>query len=538
MQLINGGTSYRIKDCDTVASGSLEIPATYNGLPITNIGDEAFRDCALLTSVTIGDNVTTIGNWVFAYCEALTSVSIGNSVTTIGGWAFLSCTSLTNVTIGNSVPNIGPQVFSGTSISYDHVENGLNFLLNESATAAFLVDASAASGNVIIPGQVLGAPVLSVSGFYDNRTVTSVSIPDGATTISYWAFYGCNTLMSVTIGESVTTIGDWAFKNCNSLTSVTIPDSVVTIGEAAFDGCDSLKSLTIPDSVTSIGEYAFRYCTSLMSITIGNSVATIGEAAFNNCYSLTNIDVAATNPNYASISGTLFNKDLTTLVRAPGIVGSYTIPDSVTTIGSYAFNWCISLTNVIIPDSVTTIGERAFRYCTSLTSATFEGDAPGSFGSEVFDSTASNFTIYYLNTSSGFTSPKWKGYNTIKINTTLYPRAFWLMSHAILYDTDISSDLNGDGVSLLGAYALNLDPNENLSLQLPQSVIGAGTLEMTFFAGRTDVTYHVEVCGDLSSPTWTETGVTLSELDPDGYRTASVPLSADPQYMRIRVDEM
>jgi Flp pilus assembly protein protease CpaA len=178
-------------------------------------------------------------------------------------------------------------------------------------------------------------------------------------------------IKSIIIGNSVTTIGSSAFSNCSSLTSVTIPNSVTTIGNGTFSDCSRLTSVTIPNSVTTIGSWAFSGCNNLTSITIPNSVTTIKGAAFACCYRLTTIDVAVDNPNYSAVDGVLFNKNQTTLIQCPAVKsGAYTIPNSVTTIGSSAFACCSSLTSVTIPNSVTTIGSTAFVACLSLTSIT------------------------------------------------------------------------------------------------------------------------------------------------------------------------
>lgn len=116
--------------------------------------------------------------------------------------------------------------------------------------------------------------------------------------------------------KAVTSIGSSAFKNCNTLIRITIPDSVTSIGYFAFDGCSSLTSITIPDGVTSIGGYAFEGCHSLTSIIVDND-----------------------NKYFTSIDGDLYNKDKTKLIRyAIGKTdASFIIPDSVTSIGDYAF---------------------------------------------------------------------------------------------------------------------------------------------------------------------------------------------------------
>ena len=162
------------------------------------------------------------------------------------------------------------------------------------------------------------------------------------------------------------------YPSAKDITAYEIPESVTTIGDGAFDCCTSLASVTIPDSVTSIGNYAFYECTSLASITIPNSVTSIGRGAFEDCASLASISVDENNENYSSDDGILFNKDKTILVQYPSgkTTSTYSIPNSVTSIGNYAFYGCTNLTSVTIPNSVTSIGDCAFEGCTSLASIT------------------------------------------------------------------------------------------------------------------------------------------------------------------------
>ncbi len=208
----------------------------------------------------------------------------------------------------------------------------------------------------------------------------SLSIPSSlggytVTSIGSRAFSSCRNLTSVTIPSSVTSIGNYAFRDCSSLTRVTIPSSVTSIGNYAFRDCTALTSVTIPSSVTSIGSYAFNGCSSLTSMSIPSSVTSIGSSAFKDCTKLTSFSVNSANSYYSSDNyGVLYNKDKTILRQYPAgnTRSSFTIPSTVTSIGSDAFNGCTRLSSVTVPSSVTKINSLAFSYCSSLTSVTIE----------------------------------------------------------------------------------------------------------------------------------------------------------------------
>ena len=183
-------------------------------------------------------------------------------------------------------------------------------------------------------------------------------------------YYSIASINKVVINENVTSIGHYAFIECENLTSVSIPNTVTYIGYGAFDWCTSLQEMTIPNSVTCIYDEAFHGCTSLQSVTIPERVTTIGSAVFSGCESLTAIVVHSQNPNYSSDArGVLFDKNKTTLIVAPSAIkGTYTVPDTVTTIGNSAFGDCHNLTSVAFGNGVTTIGGYAFAWCDELTS--------------------------------------------------------------------------------------------------------------------------------------------------------------------------
>ncbi len=205
--------------------------------------------------------------------------------------------------------------------------------------------------------------------------------------IGYRAFYYCTNLTSIVIPDSVQEIEGYAFSDCTNLTSVVIGDGVQEIGGRAFSSCDNLTSIDIPNSVQTIGDWAFAYCTNLTSVIISDSVQTIDNYVFRDCDNLTSITVSETNEYYTSVDGNLYNKDKTTLIQyAIGKTQtSFTIPDSVQTIGGSAFASCTNLTSVIIPDSVQEIGGSAFSSCDNLMSVTIP-DSVQTIGSYAFAS--------------------------------------------------------------------------------------------------------------------------------------------------------
>lgn len=221
----------------------------------------------------------------------------------------------------------------------------------------------------------------------DTSASGDIVIPDSVSRIKSGSFSGCDKITSITVPDSVTDMEDGAFKGCNNLTTITLPyigaerdnndltDKNTLNYLFGGDVPHSLKTLIISNTSNyypgriAINVRSFEGGDNISSVYFGDSVETIDIYAFNYLSSLTQINVSPLNDNYSSDNGVLFNKNKNKLLRCPkGKTGNYSIPDSVTSIGDYAFNQCINLENITIPQTVTKLGFGVFSGCHSLVS--------------------------------------------------------------------------------------------------------------------------------------------------------------------------
>jgi hypothetical protein len=193
-------------------------------------------------------------------------------------------------------------------------------------------------------------------------SLTSINIPDSVTTIENYAFYYCSSLPDITI-TNVETIGSSAFSYCAALQNISIPNAV-TIGPSAFSYCTTLKqALLTSKRLASIAASTFYGCLKLNYIIISSTVMTdMGDYAFFGCNILPDIRIPDT---VTSIGAYAFGECI--------YLTSVTLPRGTSdlAINTYAFESCIRLSNIVIPESVTYIGPHAFQGCKALTSATF-----------------------------------------------------------------------------------------------------------------------------------------------------------------------
>jgi hypothetical protein len=155
-------------------------------------------------------------------------------------------------------------------------------------------------------------------------------------------------------------------------------------------------------------------------------------------------------------------------------------------------------------------------------------------GANIFYGAKSNLTLYYYGGSTGFQSPTWYGLPAVNLGAW-DPVAAWIESNGFPAGTNKLSDPNNDGVNLLMAYALNLDPRLNLIGSMPRPVLSSGILSMSFFAGSEGVVYEVQTSTNLS--VWTTVGVTIGAPNLNQYRTATVSASGASRFIRLVVSQ-
>lgn len=380
--------SYIVSGIGTCTDTEIIIPETYEKLPVTSIGKQAFKDCENLTSVDIPNSVTYINQFVFYGCTNLKSVKIPNSVTYIGSSSFYGCVYLTDVKIPNTVKYITESLFKNCSgLTNMDIPNSVT----EIRTSAFSHCVNLKSIN--IPNSVTD---IGKSAFMDSG-LESINIPDSVTSIGVQAFYFCTYLESITVDTSnenyksidgnlytkdgktliqyaigkteksftipkgVTRIESYAVTRSN-LKEMFIGGDVKSVGADAFSFNDSLVSVTFGDSVTSVEDRAFYGCRSLATVVIGSGLTKL-DYAFG-ATALAEITVNINNPVYFSLGGNLYSKDLKTLIKYAGHKeeATFEIPEGVERIESGAFHTSPKARSVILPVSLKSIGIDAFGF--------------------------------------------------------------------------------------------------------------------------------------------------------------------------------
>ena len=376
---------------------------------VTSIGAGAFNGCCSLTSITIPDAVTTIGSEAFGNCGSLTSITIPDAVTTIGSQAFMDCSSLESIFMPNSVTEIAGGLFSGCS-------SLTNFTMPDKITTiganAFKNCSSLAS--ITIPSTVesIGAGAFAnctnlrkveynaisctypytrgtnLHPFFGCSNFQELTIGDKAKIVPSELCIKVETLKYVKVGKSVTLIDEDAFKGCTGITSIVwnaksyTNDTVIKDKDMTYhpfyDALDNITDFEFGDDAQKIPDYLCHNMPKIQSITIPKWVTSIGDETFTGCSGLKTVTwnaISCSSANFYSCPINTFNfGDRVNIIPAYVLaqlydVKSITIPNSVKTIGEFAFAKS-GLTSLDLGKSVTTIGGSAFYGCRDLETVT------------------------------------------------------------------------------------------------------------------------------------------------------------------------
>ena len=396
-----------------------------------------------IPNVIDGKKVTSIGKNAFVNCNSLISILIPNTVTTIGASAFYNCINLEEILISDSVTNIGVYAFTNTAW-YNNQPNGM-----------------------IIVGKVL----YEYKGNMPENT--ELIIPKGIVSITAQAFFNRSNLVSIVIPDGVTSIGSNAFDFCSNLKNISIPESIISIGSLTFDNTawydeqpdgmifvgkvlykykgNTTENVIIPDGIITIQDDAF-WGKSLKKIYIPRSVESIGNNAFDLCGNLVEINVDKNNNKYSSLDGVLFNKEQDILIKCPN-KETYIVPNSVVSIGKYAFNLCVNLKSLSITNGVTNINEYAFQYCENLVNVLIPNSVT-TIGSGAFEYCEN---LESINIPYGIKSIEYGTFQDCSnlVNITIPETVTSIGYHAFEGCMRLENILIPDSVVYIGRYAFN-----------------------------------------------------------------------------------
>ncbi len=376
--------------------GFFSVPDT-----VKTMDSGVFYGCKSLIAVHLPDTLTALPDSLFYGCTTLDTILIPDSVMSIADMAFYGCTALQKVQLPSFLNVLGDRVFYGcTALKALAISNSGSFktqdgvLFSADMTTLRVYPLARRGTSYTVPDTV---SVIGASAFIGAANLTEIVLPDGLTTVSDEAFAECTRLFSITIPDSVNECGGYCFAKCPSLVLIKIGKSLDTVGDGVFNDCYALrrfivsadnksfaapdgvlynaaktrlicypsdsaqKEYIIPETVTTVGEQAFVGCIYLESVRFGAAVTTLYQESFVGCEALKAFYVDENNKTFTAADGVLFHGN-DTLVKYPTAKkgASYTVPDTVKAIESFAFESCEYLSDLTVGEKVEVIGADAF----------------------------------------------------------------------------------------------------------------------------------------------------------------------------------
>ena len=385
---IENGIEYLSDGCFKGCTGLtlIKLPST-----LKEIGKESLAFCTSLKSIDLNNGLTSIYSSAFKNCRSLEKIEIPDSVKTIGDQAFKGCTSMVDASLGNGLEYLGYQTFMSCAFKQIFIPASLKTIDFKTTSSLYLPRLIFPPNLESIEVSENNSTYASIDGvLYDKDCKTLIYCPPAKTgdlrtsaiTIMNYAFYASQ-LDSVTILNGAEEIGNFAFSSGNTGSSaegyngavyqytnggqstikeIILADSIKTIGNSvfsystikalklpanlesmgpsAFSSCKNLESIELPDGLKTIQNFTFSECISLKTVKLPASLESLSNIGriFESCESIESITISDQSTTYCSIDGILFSKDCKTLIMFPsGKTGSYSIPESVDSLGPYAF---------------------------------------------------------------------------------------------------------------------------------------------------------------------------------------------------------
>ncbi len=335
------------------------------GTGLKTIGNYAFCNDTSLTSACLPDNVASVGSRAFSGCTSLSQVVLPKSTSSLGNCVFKDCTNLSQVTINGNIENCSKNSTSTGDYHYSNYSVFYN-------AGTFAPSMRVVFGNEVtrIPAYLFATASSKKENVYAH--VTSVTIPGSVASIERSSFQSCHDLAEVSWGMGLKTIGDYAFCDATSLPAANLPDGVATVGSFAFCGCTSLSQASLPISTISLGNCAFKDCTALSLVAIDGDIESCDSRSkstnpeysvfYNAGKSAPSLQVSF-GDRVTRIPAYLFATGSSEADGTYAHVTSVTIPDSLASIGAYAFYNCHRLDAASISSPYTQIKEGAFGNC-------------------------------------------------------------------------------------------------------------------------------------------------------------------------------
>ena len=454
---------------------------TFDGA-VTQIGDNAFRDCRNLASIQLPMSVTRLGQWAFMLCNNLVDIQIPASVTLIDECAIQGCESLVNIQIPESVSQIGNNAF-----------NACTSLESIAIPASVIQIGTEAFGQVWSCTSIVVDPDNPV---YDSRNdcnaiietasntliagCKTTVIPASVEILGKRSFFGCRGLVNLTIPSSVTQIGDYAFSECTDLVSATIPSSVTQIGYCAFRRCYALTSMTVLSEMPpQLATGAFQSCDKCIFYVPAGSVeayktaqgwseyadriqAIGSEPQPNNEIWYTSTDGQVIQPSAVDVFGA--NIKSNDYIDGKGVI---TFDGPVSSVGSRAFFRNDNLTEISLPEGVKYLGEMAFFRNRNLTSVTL----PNSLDSIASRAFASCIKLSGIKIPSGVRSIGMSAFmNCPEITAITIPDGITRLEASVFAGTGITEIAIPEGVVSIGNNAFQ-DCSRLVRISLPESLV-------------------------------------------------------------------